>query len=182
MTFFQVPCNTNHLAPALVLAALALLWCSPGLPGQSGPQPVPAGFTAARAAERYGTAEHKLQNGSIFDYMDGGGIIYLEHAFRELEHREYSDPQKRTVSLDIFTLATAQDALAALADERIAPPGGSALSLPVPGRAFHFSPDYFVYLVVENRLYYFHISDDRLAETLNQFIRAELAADKEKKQ
>ena len=51
---------------------------------------VPKGFVPAGAEARYGTPERKSADGSIFDYMDGGGIVYLEHGFRELVHREFS--------------------------------------------------------------------------------------------
>ena len=59
--------------------------------------------------------------------------------------------------------------MAALADERIAPAGGSPLTLAVPNKAYRFPPDYFVYMVLDKSLIYLHVDDDNLAETLDRF-------------
>ena len=110
-----------------------------------------------------------MADGSIFDYMDGGGIVYLEHGFRELVHCEFSDSRTRRITFDRFTMETTAQALAALADERIAPAGGSPLPLNVPNKAYRFPPDYFIYMVLDKSLIYLHVDDDNLAEILVQF-------------
>lgn len=143
--------------------------------------PLPMGFVPSGSAEFYGAPEQKLANGTIFNYMDGGGVVYVEHGFRKLVHREFSNPEKRIVTFDRFTMATAAQALAALGDERIAPAGGSPLALPVPSKAYRFPPDYFIYMVLDRSLIYLHVDDDRLAETLDRFAAAILKSpDKEK--
>jgi hypothetical protein len=131
--------------------------------------PLPRGFVPSGSGEFYGAPEQKLANGTIFNYMDGGGVVYMEHGFQTLVHREFSNPDKRIVTFDRFTMETAAQALAALADERIAPAGGSPLPLPVPNKAYRFPPDYFVYMVLDKSLIYLHVDDDRLAETLDRF-------------
>ncbi len=144
--------------------------------------PLPSGFVPSGSGEFYGAPEQKLANGTIFNYMDGGGVVYVEHGFRKLVHREFSNPGKRIITFDRFTMETAAQALAALADERIAPAGGSPLPLPVANKAYRFPPDYFIYMVLDKSLIYLHVDDDRLAETLDRFAAAILKSpDEEKK-
>jgi hypothetical protein len=144
--------------------------------------PLPKGFFPSGSGEFYGAPEQKLANGTIFNYMDGGGVVYLEHGFRKLVHREFSNPGKRIVTFDRFTMETAAQALAALADERIAPAGGSPLPLPVPNKAYRFPPDYFIYMVLDKSLIYLHVDDDILAETLDRFAADILKSPDEKKE
>jgi hypothetical protein len=143
---------------------------------------MPRGFALVGALARYGTPEQKLANGSIFDYMDGGGIVYLEHGFCELGHCEFSNAGSGSITFDRFTMAAAEQALAALADERIAPQGGAPLSLNTPNKAYRFPPDYFIYLVWDRHLIYLHVNDDQLAETLDQFAVDVLKSLKEEKE
>jgi hypothetical protein len=131
--------------------------------------PLPRGFVPAVVEERYGTPEQKSADGTIFDYMDGGGIVYLEHGFRELVHREFSGPNGRRITYDCFFMESEARALAALADPRIAPEGGKPGVLAVPNKAYRFPPDYFIYLVSGERLIYLHVDDDSLAAVLDQF-------------
>ena len=123
-----------------------------------------------------------MADGTIFNYMDGGGVVYLEHGFQKLVHREFSNPDNRLITFDHFTMETAAQALAALADERIAPAGGSPLTLGVPNKAYRFPPDYFVYMVLDKSLIYLHVDDDHLAETLDQFAADILKSPKEEKE
>jgi hypothetical protein len=130
---------------------------------------MPKGFVPTASEERYGLPEQKLANGSIFDYMDGGGIVYLEHGFRELVHREFSGPGGRRITYDCFFMASAAQALSALADPRIAPEGGKPAALAAENKAYRFPPDYFIYLASGQRLIYLHVDDDSLAAILDQF-------------
>jgi hypothetical protein len=143
---------------------------------------VPRGFAPAGSPARYGTPDRKLADGSIFDFMDGGGIVYLDHGFRELVHREFQDPRGRRITFDRFTMATPAQALAALADARIAPGGGKPLAIAAAGQAYRFPPDYFIYMVLDGSLLYLHVDDDALAETLDQFAADILKSPKEEKE
>ena len=143
---------------------------------------LPRGFAPIGTLQHYGTPEQKLADGSIFDYMDGGGIVYLEQGFRELVHREFSNSAKRLITFDCFIMETAAQALAALSDERIAPAAGSPLPLSIPNKAYRFPPDYFIYMVWHKHLIYLHVNDDQLAETLDQFAADVLKSLKEKKE
>jgi hypothetical protein len=143
--------------------------------------PSPGGFVPSGSGEFYGAPEHKLANGTIFNYMDGGGVVYLEHGFQNLVHREFANSDKRIITFDRFTMETVAQALAALVDERIAPAGGSPLPLPVPNKAYRFPPDYFIYLATGKRLIYLHVNDDSLAAILDQFAADILQSPEEEK-
>jgi hypothetical protein len=143
---------------------------------------MPNGFAPVGATARYGPPDRELADGSIFNYMDGGGIVYLDHGFRALVHREYLDPNGRRITFDRFTMETAAQAQAALADERIAPAGGTPLVLGVPNKGYRFPPDYFIYMVRGAQLIYLHVDDDKLSETLDRFAAAILKYPEEDKQ
>ena len=155
----------QYLRSGIFIVCILLLF----IPSQGKPSPLPRGFTPARTPQRYGLPEQKLADGSIFDYMDGGGIVYLDHGFRELVHCEFSNSGGGLITFDRFIMETAAQALAALADERIAPAGGAPLPLNVPNKAYRFTPDYFIYLVYDQELIYLHVDDDQLAEILDRF-------------
>lgn len=131
--------------------------------------PMPKGFVQNGSGEFFGTPGKKLADGTIFNYMNGGGVVYLEHGFQRLVHREFVNSSKKIITFDRFTMETAAQALAALADERIAPAGGSPLPLKLKNKAYRFPPDYFIYLVLDKSLIYLHVDDDSLAEILDQF-------------
>ncbi len=82
----------------------------------------PAGFSAARppdspllkilprAADLEGWApegEPQLFAGDeLFEYIDGGADIYHEYGFREVAVQDYRSPAGRTVSLEVFEMAS----------------------------------------------------------------------------
>ena len=144
--------------------------------------PLPKGFVESGSGEFYGAPDKKLANGTIFDYMNGGGVVYLDHGFQKLVHREFSNPDNRIITFDHFTMETEAQAVAALADERIAPAGGSPLKLGVANKAYRFPPDYFIYMVLDKSLIYLHVDDDHLAETLDQFAADILKSPDEEKE
>src|SRR5664280_1316205 len=77
-----------------------ILWCSaassqsahaPGQPPSALAALAPEGFTPSGPPLLFGTAEHPLKDGDIFKYIDGGGMVYLDHGFTDLFHAEYGD-------------------------------------------------------------------------------------------
>ena len=169
---------SHYLRSGILLGCTLLLF----RPAQSALSPLPGGFILVGTPERYGLPEQKLANGSIFDYMDGGGIVYLDHGFRELVHCEFANSRNGLITFDRFIMENVTQALAALADERIAPQGGVPLSLNSPNKAYRFPPDYFIYMVWDRHLVYLHVNDDHLAETLDQFAADVLKSLKEEKE
>ena len=150
----------NGVGEAPLPADALLQWLTPG------------GFSLAGDGlpRRFGTAERKLPDGSIFDYINGGGEIYLKFGFRELFHSEYVDRGGHTIILDVYTLGSPEQARAALAEEQICPPGGHVpQGAGITHKAYRFPPDYFRFFVCQDRLVYLHVDDDRLSETLDRF-------------
>lgn len=144
-----------------------------GAPADSLGQLSPEGFSPAGAIRHYGTDGRRGRDGTLIDYIDGGAIAYERHGFRELRHAEYRGQANPGISLtlDVFTFASAAAARAALSDEAICPPGASPMGDGSQGKRYRFAPDYFFYFVSGRRLVYLHLSDDRLAGVLDRFGR-----------
>lgn len=130
---------------------------------------LPEGFSRPTPPQIYGTADNRLKDGSIFDYMDGGGVAWIEHGYREMFHAEYAGKNGLAVTLDVFAMETADKARAALADERICPAGGAAAPFAPGGRVFRFPPDYYTYFPVKRLIVYLHVNDDRQGALLDRF-------------
>ncbi len=133
------------------------------------PQTLPPGFSYAKQPEFYGTSEHKSQDGSIFDYIDGGGIIYINHGFREVTHLVLQDPKKNSVTLDIYDMVNSNNAQAAFDDEMICPKGDVKINVGTQCKSYAYPPEYLLYFVKDKYLVSLAVSDDTLAETLRQF-------------
>ena len=130
---------------------------------------VPEGFAPSAAPQLFGTAENKRKDGSIFDYMDGGGVAWLEYGFQELFHAEYTGKNGLAVTLDVFAMDTADHAKEALDDDRICPVGGAAAPFAPGSRVFRFPPDYYTYFPVKRLIVYLHVNDDRQGALLDRF-------------
>ncbi len=166
----------------LVLGIIFVLGAFAGLPRVRRPNSLAQGLCGKWQRGILRSPDKKLANGTIFNYMNGGGVVYLEHGFQKLVHREFSNSNNRIITFDRFTMETEAQAVAALADERIAPAGGSPLKLGVANKAYRFPPDYFVYMVLDKSLIYLHVDDDHLAETLDQFAADILKSPTEEKE
>ena len=168
----------QYLCLGILLLCALPLW----LQAQGIENIVPKGFAPAGTEARYGLPDQKATDGSIFDYMDGGGIVYLDYGFRGLVHREFLDPHGRRVTFDRFDMGTPAQAMEALVDTRIAPEGGRPLPFAAAGQAYRFPPDYFIYMVLDGSLLYLHVDDDALAEILDQFAADIMKSPKEGKE
>lgn len=158
-------CSTSPPPPARAVASR-----SPVEPAASRlAELTPEGFSRSGPPLRYGTEARPLENGTIFDYIDGAGVAYLEHGFTDVLHVEYGDREKNTVTLDVYRMSTAGQAREALADERICPPGAEALGLDPAGKSYRYPPDYFFYFVHGRSLVCVRVSDDRLSDRVTRF-------------
>ncbi len=163
------PAQVSPTETAAIQAAL--LPAAPSFPAKLETL-LPAGFQRQGPPRLYGTVERPLQDGTIFDYIDGGGVAYLDHGCREVFHAEFTDGRGTEFLLDVFAFSSPDGARRAYADEKICPEGGSPLDWPAPAKAYRFPPDYFVYFVQGMNLVYVHTSDDRQAEALDRFASA----------
>jgi hypothetical protein len=142
---------------------------APGPPAGALAAVAPEGFTLSGQPLYFGTEAHPLKDGNIFNYIDGGGMAYLDHGFTDLFHAEYGDDRRNTITLDVYGMSSPDQARQALADERICPAGASPLDFDTSGKSYRFPPDYFFYFVQGRRLVYLHVSDDRLSARLVRF-------------
>lgn len=147
------------------------------LAGQKGnnsryvPSELPEGFVFSGSPEYYGTNEKPLADGNIFNFMNGGGVVYVEHGFRELTHLELKNSAQVTITVDIFNMGTAKNAAAAFGNENICPSGFTIKDIGVGSRSYHYEPDYYMYFVKRKFLVYLAVDDDTHAGALTGFAR-----------
>jgi hypothetical protein len=134
--------------------------------------PIPGpGFTISGGPEFYGTERQPLENGHIFHFIDGGGVVYINHGFRAVVHIIFADQNQNSITVDIFDMGNAENALNTYADESICPGGYAMISIGVEAKSYHFEPDYFVYFVKGRYLVYCHINNDALSSLLTAYAK-----------
>ncbi len=93
------------LAAAALLAALAA-GCTRGWLAMSERPAFPAEVAGWHAAgERRG-----FDRGTVFDYMDGAGELYLAYGFRRIVVQEYARPGGPRIVAEVYEMATSEDA------------------------------------------------------------------------
>lgn len=182
----QIACPSGWIpgASPILLLLLLLLNCStppsrtgraaggwpPGTPAPSALAALaPEGFTPLAPPLHFGNESHPLRDGNIFNYIDGGGVVYVEHGFTELFHAEYGDGRQTIITLDIYGFSTPEQVRQAMADESICPAGPTPLSFDSSGKSYRFPPDYFFYFARGRHLVYLHVNDDRSTVPLTRF-------------
>jgi hypothetical protein len=117
----------------------------------------------------YGTKERSLRDGTIFDYIDGGAIVYLRHGLRETTHAVWRNSTGSTLTLDIFDMGTPAGAEAGLNDDEICPAGFGRPEVGAPGKSYRYEPDFFLYFHKSNFLVYVATNNDSLKTTVESF-------------
>jgi len=135
------------------------------------PKAAPAGFILAQPPEFYGTESEPLADGHIFHFIDGGGVVYLNHGFQAVAHIIYKDEKANSLTVDIYDMGTAQNALAGFADQAICPADFTVISVGTEAKAYHFEPDFFIYFVKGRFLIYAHVTDDGQSELLIDYAK-----------
>ncbi len=133
------------------------------------PARLPDGFPPADSVRVYGTKERNLQDGSIFDYIDGGAIVYLRHGLRETTHAVWRNAAGTTITLDIFDMGTPSGAEAGFNDDEICPSGFGRPEIGAPGKSYRYEPDFFLYFHKSNFLVYVATNNDSLKTTVESF-------------
>jgi Family of unknown function (DUF6599) len=139
-----------------------------GLPVPGLPAP---GFIVSRGPEFYGTEQRPLDNGRIFDYIDGGGVVYINHGFQAVVHIVFEDKNKNSITVDIFDMGNTKNALSAYADELICPSGYETIPIGAGAKSYHFEPDYFIDFAKGRYLVYCHVNNDALSRLLVAYAR-----------
>jgi hypothetical protein len=157
-----------------ISVVVSIAVAAPPSPARPAPKPIatldgftveklPAGFTLESEPEVYGTPTHKERSGTIFDYIDGGGQVYLQHGMRKALHLRLIDQRQRVLTADVFDMASPANAAAALADEGICAPGADSVDVGAPAKVHHFAPEYLLYLVKGRYLIYLSATDELAA-------------------
>ncbi|MFO7694162.1 MAG: DUF6599 family protein [Vicinamibacterales bacterium] len=137
------------------LATLSLLAASPhpaeGLPAAQSPPQHAAGSVAGGVGadtivslpKQAGQwvrpdAPRRIDEETIFDYMDGAGELYLAYRFEHLDVYEYSAPEKRlgTIKVELYWMKSPDDAFGLLSNDW----GGEVLDLHGRGQSRHSHP------------------------------------------
>lgn len=126
------------------------------------PSAAPPGFTLPDSVFLFGTKERSLKDGTIFDYIDGGALVYLRHGLKETTHATFHGPGKTTLILDIYDMGSPEGAKAGFDDPEICPAESEKLSFGAPAKAYHYEPDYFLYFYKSNYLVYVSSNNDSL--------------------
>jgi len=155
------------VVPFILILAAGPQFPSAGRSTQDGlyvPRSPAPGFTAAVGPEFYGTESKPLANGSIFDFIDGGGVAYLRHGFRAVVHCVFADPKQNSVTVDVFDMAAPSNARAIYADETLCPREFKPIFIGVAAKAYHFEPDFYIYFIKSRFLVYCSVNNDAFSD------------------
>ena len=133
------------------------------------PREPPKSFLPADSLFVYGLKDRPRKDGTIYDYIDGGAIVYLRHGFRETTHAEYRRPGGSTLTLDIYDMGTPAGARAGFDDEEICPSGFGQSEIGAPCKTYHYEPDYFLYFHKSSYLVYVSTNNDSLKTSVESF-------------
>lgn len=133
------------------------------------PGTLPTGFAHAQPPEFYGTYKKPGKNGNIYDYINGGGEVYIKHGFRQVTHMVLKDKMKNSITLDIFDMRTPKNAAAAFADEAICAQGFTKIDIGTGSKSYHYEPDFIIYFIKGKYLVYLTLNNDTLSNLLKQF-------------
>ncbi|MBT4482162.1 MAG: PEGA domain-containing protein [Candidatus Latescibacteria bacterium] len=126
----------------------------------------PKGFSPADSIRYYGTKERKLQDGTIFDYINGGGLVYLDHGLRETTHAVYRNEEGNELVVDIFDMGTPNNAEAAFNDDEICPEGYNSCNIGSACKSYNYEPDFLIYFHKSRYLVFISVTNDLLKEAL----------------
>ena len=157
---------------SVVFMLLCFVFMSPGQKGSNSryvPSELPGGFVFSGSPEFYGTNEKPLADGNIYNFMNGGGVVYVEHGFRELTHLELKNSAQESITLNIFNMGTAKNAAAAFANQNICPAGSSTKDIGTATKSYHYEPDYYMYFIKGKFLVYIAVDNDAQAGMLTGF-------------
>jgi hypothetical protein len=133
------------------------------------PKEPPENFQPVDSLFIYGLKDRPQKNGTIFDYIDGGALVYIRHGLRETTHAEYHRTGGSTITLDIYDMGTPAGAKAGFDDEEICPAGFGKSEIGAPCKTYHYEPDYILYFHKFSYLVCVSTSNDSLKTTVESF-------------
>ena len=135
------------------------------------PETWPPGFALVDSIRLYGTGEQPARDGTIFDYIDGGGVVFIEHGMKTVTHAVLANGDGINITVDIYDFDTAQHASAAFADEMICPPGFTECDIGESCKSYAYVPDYLIYVLKSRSIVFCSTTDDRIADTVMDIAR-----------
>ena len=141
----------------------------------------PEGFSLLRPVEYYGTLEKEQKNGTLFEYINGGGQVYIKHGFRAVTHVVLENKKRDRITLDIYNMGTPANAATAYKNPAIVAAEGFTV-FPITNKKnsegslekaklFNYSPDILVYFIKGQYLVYISLNNDTLLETATGFAK-----------
>jgi hypothetical protein len=126
----------------------------------------PVAFPMITAIMYFGITKRPLSDGTVFDYINGGALPYLDHGLRELAHAAYTNKDSAELVIDVYDMSSAVQAAAAFEDKRIRPDAGEPCDVGAPCRSYAYPPDFFLLSQIDRYLVYIGTTDDRQASTV----------------
>jgi hypothetical protein len=132
----------------------------------------PEGFKLKVLPRFYGTPDARLEQGTIFNYIDGAGENYIKHGFHFVGNILLENSAGDRITIDIYDLSSIQNAQDAFEDTHICAPSTSLLDLGIRLRAkvYSYPPDYMLYFVEDRFLVQINMNNDAfkdIAEVLS---------------
>lgn len=129
----------------------------------------PEGFASADSVFVFGTRERPLRDGTVFDYIDGGALVYLRHGLLEITHAVYRNSGNVSITLDVYDMGSPEDAVAAFDDTEICPEDHGTAEIGAPCKTYHYEPDYILYFHRSRFLVYVATDNDSLRAGVESF-------------
>lgn len=123
---------------------------------------VPEGFSLSDSVRVFGTSEKKQKDGTIFDYIDGGGISYINHGLVKTTHVIFEESAGNTITLDVFDMGKSENAKNAFDDESICPSDPVKENIGEECKTYLYKPDYLLYFHKSKYLVYLCADNDSL--------------------
>jgi hypothetical protein len=127
----------------------------------------PEGFKLRVLPRFYGTPDARLEQGTIFDYIDGAGENYIKHGFHFVGNVLLENSTGDRITIDIYDLSSIENAQAAFEDKNICAPGSSPLDLGIrlEAKAYSYPPNYMLYFVENRFLVQINLDNDAFKDT-----------------
>jgi hypothetical protein len=129
---------------------------------------IPAGFNYIGKPKFFGTTEKKFENGTIFDYIDGGGVVYIDYGFRELTHLVLKNDKNASITFDIYDMTTLENASKAFRDESICPADFIKIDIGTLCKSYRFEPERIMFFTSGRYIVYLLVDDDMYGEDLKK--------------
>ena len=92
----------------------------------------------------WGTPQKQQKNGTIYDYINGPGDIYIEHGFEMVIKQNYKDTANRSITAEVYYMNNPDSALSLFNDSRLRTQGEVPVEIGDSGVVYNPTPDYII--------------------------------------